>query len=96
MARVCVARPYRLFFTTLMDGKLNVEALEPYLLIEKEVSSIRKRYERLEPEKNGFNKRKKAAFAASYPRWLRTVEAVRTWIKAHQDTYFVPNLAPSS
>jgi site-specific DNA recombinase len=55
---------------TLKDGKLNVQALEPYLLIEKEVSSIRKRYERLEPEKSGFNKRKEAAFAASSPKWL--------------------------
>jgi len=23
---------------------------------------------------------------------LRTVEAVRTWIRANQDTYYVPNL----
>lgn len=68
---------------TLKDGKLNVQALEPYLLIEKEVSSIRKRYERLEPEKVGFNKRKEAAFAASSPKWLAVVDDFRTadWVK---------------
>src|SRR3989344_7114701 len=54
----------------LKDGILSIGALEPYLLIEKDLDRLRKRYERLEPTKNGFIKRKEASFAASIPSWL--------------------------
>ncbi len=55
---------------TLKDKILSIGALEPYLLIEKDLTRLRKRYELLEPTKNGFIKRKDAAFAASIPSWL--------------------------
>ena len=54
----------------LKDKLLAISKLEPYMLIEKELSTIRSRYARLEPEKSGFNKREEAAFAASSPSWL--------------------------
>src|SRR3989344_2852275 len=54
----------------LKDGILSIGALEPFLLIEKDLTRLRKRYERLEPTNNGFIKRKEAAFTASIPQWL--------------------------
>ncbi len=55
----------------LMNKKLSIEKLHPYLLIENEVRSLRTLYDGLEPTKNGFNKRKETAFAVSIPNWLR-------------------------
>lgn len=43
----------------------------PYLLIENELEAQRKLYEWLEPEKDGYEQRKKAVFAASIPNRLR-------------------------
>lgn len=54
---------------TLTDKKLSINLINPYLLIEKEMSSIKKQYAMLEPTKNGFNKRKGAVFAASISTW---------------------------
>ena len=56
---------------TLKDRKLSIERLHPYLLIENELAAQRKLYEWLEPEKDGYEQRKKAVFAASIPNWLR-------------------------
>lgn len=77
---------------TLKDKKLNIERLHPYLLIENELTAQRKLYEWLEPGKDGYEQRKKAVFAASIPNWLRTVEAVRTWIADYKGDYYVPEL----
>jgi hypothetical protein len=55
---------------TLKDGKLKIDALEPYLLIEKSVGALKEKFARLEPEKSGFTKRREAAFAASIPKVL--------------------------
>jgi hypothetical protein len=56
---------------TLMDRKLKIDRLHPYMLIENELKSQRALYEGLEPEKEGYAQRKEAAFAASIPDWLR-------------------------
>ena len=56
---------------TLMDRKLTIDRLHPYMLIENELKSQRALYEGLEPEKEGYAQRKEAAFAASIPDWLR-------------------------
>lgn len=55
---------------TLKDGKLKIDALEPYLLIEKSVGALKQKLARLEPEKSGFTKRREAVVAASSPKWL--------------------------
>lgn len=55
----------------LKDKKLSIEKLHPYLLIENELKDQKRLLEALEPGKNGFNKRKEAAFAASIPNLLR-------------------------
>ncbi len=86
---------------TLMDRKLKIERLHPYLLIESELKSQRALYEGLEPEKEGYAERKEAAFATSIPDWLRTVDAFRTanWGKIKSELQFsgilglFPNLA---
>ncbi|MEQ9617727.1 MAG: recombinase family protein [Deltaproteobacteria bacterium] len=77
---------------TLKDGKLRIEALEPYILIENALSTIHDEISRFEPNNNGFNKRKEAAFAASIPIWLGTLEDVRTWIYENQGWFDVPVL----
>ncbi len=56
---------------TLKDKKLNIELLHPYLLIQNELIDQRKLYEGLEPEKEGYEERRKAIFVASIPSWLR-------------------------
>ena len=56
---------------TLIDKKLSIERLHPYLLIENELRSQRKLYEGLEPGKKGYTKEKEAIFQASIPDWLR-------------------------
>ncbi len=56
---------------TLKDQKLIIDRLHPYLLIENELKEQKKLYSALEPEKEGYAERKKAAFAASVPSWLR-------------------------
>ncbi len=63
---------------TLKDRKLNIDRLHPYLLIENELAAQRKLYEWLEHEKDGFEQRKKAVFAASVPNWLHMLNEVRT------------------
>lgn len=60
---------------TLKDRKLNIERLHPYLLIENELTAQRKLYDWLEPEKSGYEQRKKAVFAASLPSWLRGLDS---------------------
>jgi hypothetical protein len=77
---------------TLMDQKLSVEALKPYMLIEREIKAQKEIYNALEREKMPILQRRKEAFATSSPSWLRTVEAVRTWIRANQATFYVPTL----
>ena len=62
------------------------------MLIENEVKSQKVLFEGLEPEKKGCDKRKKAAFAASLPTWLRVVEAIRTWIGSTEQMFHVPEL----
>jgi hypothetical protein len=62
----------------LKDQKLNIDRLHPYLLIENEVRALRTLYVGLEPEKNGSTKRKEAAFAASIPNWLPSLDKFRT------------------
>lgn len=54
---------------TLMDKKLNIQALEPYLLIEKELASITHKKPMLEPRLQGSNKGKSPAFAELVPSW---------------------------
>jgi hypothetical protein len=56
---------------TLKDKELNIQALHPFLLVENELKAQRKLYEWLEPEKDGYEQRKKAVFAASIPNWLQ-------------------------
>ncbi len=56
---------------TLMDQKLRVEALTPYMLIEKEIRSQKSLYDTLERENMPVIKRKSEAFAMSSPSWLR-------------------------
>ena len=56
---------------TLKDKKLSVQALEPYLLIENELSAQKKLYGEFEPKKNGATKRKTSASRAGIPSWLR-------------------------
>ncbi len=55
----------------LVDKKLSIERLHPYLLIENEVRALQTLYDGLERRKKGLHKRKEAAFAASIPNWLR-------------------------
>ena len=59
----------------LMDKKLSVERLHPYILIENELKSQRALYSTLEPKKIGYVERKEAAFAASIPDWLRGLDS---------------------
>lgn len=56
---------------SLTDKKIGIERLHPYMLIENELAAQRKLYEGLEPGKRGYTERRKAAFAASIPNWLR-------------------------
>jgi DNA invertase Pin-like site-specific DNA recombinase len=77
---------------TLIDQKLSIEALEPYMLIEREIKAQKEIYNALEREKMPILQRRKEAFATSSPSWLRTVEAVRTWISLNQATFYVPTL----
>lgn len=71
----------------LKDRKLTLERLHPYLLIENEVKAQKSLYAALEPEKKGYTERRKAAFAASLPTWLRVVNDVRTYF-INTGTYF--------
>ena len=59
---------------TLMDQKIRVEALEPYMLIEKELKAQKEIYNALEREKMPVLQRRKAAFAMSSPSWLGTLD----------------------
>ena len=56
---------------TLKDKRLSIERLHPYMLIENELKEQRKLFSALEPGKKGYTERRKAAFAASLPTWLR-------------------------
>ena len=56
---------------TLKDKRLSIERLHPYLLIENELKEQKKLFSALEPKKKGYTERRKAAFAASLPNWLR-------------------------
>ena len=60
---------------TLMDRKLSVEALKPYMLIEKEIRSQKEIYDALERENMPIIKRKNEAFAVSSPSWLGGLES---------------------
>ncbi len=55
---------------TLIDQKLSIEALKPYLLIEKEIRSQNEIYNALERENIPILQRRKKAFAMSSPSWL--------------------------
>ncbi len=55
---------------TLIDKKLIVDKLHPYLLVENELKAQKAVMNRLEPKKRGSIKGKEAAFAASLPSWL--------------------------
>lgn len=56
---------------TLIDRKLIIERLHPYLLIENELSDQRKLATTLEPKKHGSTKEQNATIIASVPNWLR-------------------------
>ena len=53
-----------------MDQKLRVEALEPYMLIERELKAQKEIYDALGREKMPILQRRKEAFATSSPSWL--------------------------
>ena len=72
---------------TLMDKNLSIEALHPYLFIEKELDSQIALYAGLEPTKRGYNKRKEAAFAASIPSWLRDLDSNQDTILQRDVSY---------
>ena len=55
---------------TLKDGKLLIDLLHPYLLIEKELAGVKSGAVWLEPIKRVENKREKAVLATSSPSWL--------------------------
>ena len=55
----------------LRNQKISIEALEPYLVIEKELSDQKKLYGKFEPNNSGSNKRKTSTFNAGIPTWLR-------------------------
>jgi hypothetical protein len=63
------------------------------MLIENDLKSQHALYEGLEPKNECYIQRKEAAFAASIPDWLRTIEAVRTWISLVGQDFYVPNLS---
>jgi len=79
---------------TLMHGKLNVQAYEPYLLIKEALITARAENRRLETTKSGSTKEKEAAFATSSPSWLPTIEAIRNWIAENWESFSVPKLTP--
>lgn len=54
---------------TLKDRKLNIDILEPYLLIENEIAHLRQQKPRLEPRLHGSNKGKSPAYAELIPSW---------------------------
>lgn len=56
---------------TLLDKKLSIERLHPYMLIENELKDQRALFAPLEPEKRGYKKEKETIFIASLPSWLR-------------------------
>ena len=55
---------------TLIDRKLRIEMLKPYMLIEKEIRSQKEIYDALERENMPILQRRKAALIASSPSWL--------------------------
>jgi uncharacterized CHY-type Zn-finger protein len=71
----------------LKDRKVTIERLHPYLLIENEVKAQKSLYATLEPEKEGYTERRKAAFAASLPTWLALLNDFRTLDWAEEYKY---------
>lgn len=71
----------------LKDGKLRFEPPQPIKLIKEALETILEAKATLEPGKIALNRRKKTAFAASNPRWLRGLDSNQEFLLQRETCY---------